>query len=229
MVDCSSGTYVRALARDLGAALGVGGHLARCGAPASGRSTCARRPRWTRSRRPRLSCRPGRRRGQGPSRAADSTTRAASAWATAKTLRRRHRRHVRRVLPGRPGHRAGHGRGRDRAHPRGPHPGLRVGPARAYRRHHRRPARPDRVRDRGALPRRPSGGGRTRSGPPRCATSPAPPGCPVWSFAAAMSARTSGSRSSTRWRGPPRANRHPTRWPPVARGPAPNRRRMAPA
>src|SRR5688572_1010423 len=26
-VDCSSGTYVRALARDLGAALGVGGHL----------------------------------------------------------------------------------------------------------------------------------------------------------------------------------------------------------
>jgi tRNA pseudouridine55 synthase len=27
-VDCSSGTYVRALARDLGAALGVGGHLA---------------------------------------------------------------------------------------------------------------------------------------------------------------------------------------------------------
>nr|WP_279494234.1 tRNA pseudouridine(55) synthase TruB [Actinocrispum wychmicini] len=28
MVDCSSGTYVRALARDLGAGLGVGGHLA---------------------------------------------------------------------------------------------------------------------------------------------------------------------------------------------------------
>ncbi|MPY83887.1 MAG: tRNA pseudouridine(55) synthase TruB [Actinophytocola sp.] len=27
LVDCSSGTYVRALARDLGAALGVGGHL----------------------------------------------------------------------------------------------------------------------------------------------------------------------------------------------------------
>ncbi len=26
-VDCSSGTYVRALARDLGAALGIGGHL----------------------------------------------------------------------------------------------------------------------------------------------------------------------------------------------------------
>ncbi|MFC4001165.1 tRNA pseudouridine(55) synthase TruB [Prauserella oleivorans] len=28
MIDCSSGTYVRALARDLGADLGVGGHLA---------------------------------------------------------------------------------------------------------------------------------------------------------------------------------------------------------
>jgi tRNA pseudouridine55 synthase len=28
MVDCTSGTYVRALARDLGAGLGVGGHLA---------------------------------------------------------------------------------------------------------------------------------------------------------------------------------------------------------
>ena len=26
-VDCSSGTYIRALARDIGAALGVGGHL----------------------------------------------------------------------------------------------------------------------------------------------------------------------------------------------------------
>ena len=26
-VDCSSGTYIRALARDLGEALGVGGHL----------------------------------------------------------------------------------------------------------------------------------------------------------------------------------------------------------
>ena len=29
VVDCSSGTYIRALARDLGAALGVGGHLTR--------------------------------------------------------------------------------------------------------------------------------------------------------------------------------------------------------
>jgi tRNA pseudouridine55 synthase len=28
VVECSSGTYIRALARDLGAALGVGGHLA---------------------------------------------------------------------------------------------------------------------------------------------------------------------------------------------------------
>ena len=26
-VDCSSGTYIRALARDVGATLGVGGHL----------------------------------------------------------------------------------------------------------------------------------------------------------------------------------------------------------
>ncbi len=29
VVDCSTGTYVRALARDLGAALGIGGHLTR--------------------------------------------------------------------------------------------------------------------------------------------------------------------------------------------------------
>ena len=29
VVDCSSGTYIRALARDLGDALGVGGHLTR--------------------------------------------------------------------------------------------------------------------------------------------------------------------------------------------------------
>ncbi|MFT4307033.1 MAG: tRNA pseudouridine(55) synthase TruB, partial [Microbacterium sp.] len=29
VVDCSSGTYIRALARDLGAGLGVGGHLTR--------------------------------------------------------------------------------------------------------------------------------------------------------------------------------------------------------
>ena len=28
IVECSSGTYVRALARDLGATLGIGGHLA---------------------------------------------------------------------------------------------------------------------------------------------------------------------------------------------------------
>ncbi len=27
VVDCTTGTYIRALARDLGAALGVGGHL----------------------------------------------------------------------------------------------------------------------------------------------------------------------------------------------------------
>ena len=40
-VECSSGTYVRALARDLGAALGVGGHLTALRRTRSGRS------RWT--------------------------------------------------------------------------------------------------------------------------------------------------------------------------------------
>ncbi len=51
-VDCSSGTYIRALARDLGAALGVGGHLTRCAARASGRSrssTPARSSSWPRT------------------------------------------------------------------------------------------------------------------------------------------------------------------------------------
>lgn len=36
-VDCSAGTYIRALARDLGAALGVGGHLTALRRTASGR------------------------------------------------------------------------------------------------------------------------------------------------------------------------------------------------
>jgi tRNA pseudouridine55 synthase len=44
-VVCSSGTYIRALARDLGAGLGVGGHL-----------TALRRTRWT-VRAPWSSCR----------------------------------------------------------------------------------------------------------------------------------------------------------------------------
>jgi tRNA pseudouridine55 synthase len=40
-VECSKGTYIRALARDLGAALGVGGHLSRLIRTASGRFTVA--------------------------------------------------------------------------------------------------------------------------------------------------------------------------------------------
>lgn len=40
-VECSAGTYVRALARDLGAALGVGGHLARLRRTRSGPFTVA--------------------------------------------------------------------------------------------------------------------------------------------------------------------------------------------
>ncbi|EID52671.1 tRNA pseudouridine(55) synthase TruB [Saccharomonospora xinjiangensis] len=42
MVDCSSGTYVRALARDLGAALGVGGHLAALRRTSAGPFTLAK-------------------------------------------------------------------------------------------------------------------------------------------------------------------------------------------
>ncbi|WP_433385782.1 tRNA pseudouridine(55) synthase TruB [Actinoplanes sp. CA-142083] len=40
-VDCSSGTYIRAIARDLGAALGVGGHLTVLRRTAVGRMTLA--------------------------------------------------------------------------------------------------------------------------------------------------------------------------------------------
>lgn len=40
-VDCSSGTYIRALARDLGAALGVGGHLTSLRRTRVGRCTLA--------------------------------------------------------------------------------------------------------------------------------------------------------------------------------------------
>jgi tRNA pseudouridine55 synthase len=40
-LDCSSGTYVRAIARDLGAALGVGGHLTALRRTAVGRFTLA--------------------------------------------------------------------------------------------------------------------------------------------------------------------------------------------
>jgi tRNA pseudouridine55 synthase len=40
-VECSSGTYIRAIARDLGAALGVGGHLTALRRTAVGRMTLA--------------------------------------------------------------------------------------------------------------------------------------------------------------------------------------------
>ena len=40
-LDCSSGTYVRAIARDLGVALGVGGHLTALRRTAVGRFTLA--------------------------------------------------------------------------------------------------------------------------------------------------------------------------------------------
>jgi tRNA pseudouridine55 synthase len=36
VIECSSGTYVRALARDIGTALGVGGHLAALGRTRAG-------------------------------------------------------------------------------------------------------------------------------------------------------------------------------------------------
>ena len=45
-VDCSSGTYIRALARDVGAALGVGGHLTALRRTRVGGSGSTRRARW---------------------------------------------------------------------------------------------------------------------------------------------------------------------------------------
>jgi tRNA pseudouridine55 synthase len=36
-ISCSKGTYVRSLAMDIGEQLGLGGHVRRCDAPASGR------------------------------------------------------------------------------------------------------------------------------------------------------------------------------------------------
>ena len=61
-VDCSSGTYIRALARDLGAALGVGGHLTALRRTRIGpfRST---RPARSTDRRRRVAHRARRRRG----------------------------------------------------------------------------------------------------------------------------------------------------------------------
>ena len=46
---CSSGTYIRAIARDLGAALGVGGHLTALRRTAVGAFDLARRPHASRS------------------------------------------------------------------------------------------------------------------------------------------------------------------------------------
>ena len=69
-VRCSSGTYIRAIARDLGAALGVGGHLTALRRTAVGRvrprptpapsSSSARSSRCCRSRRPRAQRFPAR-------------------------------------------------------------------------------------------------------------------------------------------------------------------------
>ena len=46
-VECGSGTYIRAIARDAGEALGVGGHLASCAARASARTTSSAPCRWS--------------------------------------------------------------------------------------------------------------------------------------------------------------------------------------
>ena len=48
VVECSSGTYVRALARDLGAALGTGGHLTALRRTRVGPSPWPRRRTWRR-------------------------------------------------------------------------------------------------------------------------------------------------------------------------------------
>ena len=68
VVDCSSGTYIRALARDLGAALGVGGHLTALRRTASGRSR-SRMPCAVDADRRRRPARPGGRRARSCSRA----------------------------------------------------------------------------------------------------------------------------------------------------------------
>ena len=55
-VHCSSGTYIRSLGRDLGAALGVGGHLIALRRSMWGPSPSATPARW-KSWKPRRSCR----------------------------------------------------------------------------------------------------------------------------------------------------------------------------
>ena len=56
-VECSSGTYVRALARDLGAGLGVGGHLTALRRTRVGPFTLDARPHAGAARRGARSCR----------------------------------------------------------------------------------------------------------------------------------------------------------------------------
>lgn len=83
-VDCSSGTYIRALARDLGAALGVGGHLTALRRTRSARSASNMPARSNSSpttrRRASTSTRPCAR----PSSAAPSATRR---WGCSRTGR----------------------------------------------------------------------------------------------------------------------------------------------
>ena len=65
-VECSSGTYVRALARDLGAALGVGGHLTALRRTRVGPFTWPTRSRWRSWPSGPTRCRAaGRRGGRG--------------------------------------------------------------------------------------------------------------------------------------------------------------------
>ena len=52
LVECTTGTYVRALARDLGAALGVGGHLTALRRSRVGPFTLAEAPDPRSRRRP---------------------------------------------------------------------------------------------------------------------------------------------------------------------------------
>ena len=74
-VRCSSGTYIRAIARDLGAALGVGGHLTALRRTAVGPFTLDRRAHARRSWRRRLRrCRRSPTRPGAASRRSTSTT-----------------------------------------------------------------------------------------------------------------------------------------------------------
>ncbi len=119
LVECSSGTYIRALARDLGAALGVGGHLTalrRTRVGPFGLAEAHTLPELEElvgagraAGDPAVGGRgefvpaPGRRGRAGP----DPRPR----W---PARRGRDRRHLRRVRPGRRGDRAGRGAGRCR-------------------------------------------------------------------------------------------------------------------